>query len=136
MTPVGTRAAAVLLLAGSVLTCASTGCGWMTKVQECNRVIETINRGSPAIKNFDPARDLEAQAVQLEELEKQVAAVVITDTQLVADVADYRKMLVDMAALVRAYGDPTQFAALEQRNKDMVATEGALVTRINGYCSR
>lgn len=114
----------------------AAGCGWVSKVQECSQAIETINKGSPVIKNFDPSKDLEGQAKLLEDFEKQIAAVPVTDEELKKLIADYRAMILDMAKLVRDFGDPGEYGSLEQRNLAMVKTEGELVDRINGHCSR
>lgn len=122
-----------LALAGAMM---AFGCGEITKVQECNAVIDTINKNSAAIKDFDAKKDLEDQAKKLEEFEKKIGEVKITDGELKKNVEDYRKMVTDMAKLARDLKDPTKVDELEKRSNDITKTESDLVDKINGYCKR
>lgn len=125
--------AAGIALAGALMV---FGCGEITKVQECNAVIDTINKNSTAIKEFDAKKDLEEQAKKLEDFEKKIGEVKITDAELKKNVEEYRKMVTDMAKLARDLKDPTKFDELEKRSNDISKTESDLVDKINGYCKR
>jgi benzoyl-CoA reductase/2-hydroxyglutaryl-CoA dehydratase subunit BcrC/BadD/HgdB len=128
------RSIPVAVLAAAAIGFA--GCGEITKVQECNAVIDTINKNSTAIKDFDSSKDLEEQAKKLEDFEKKIGDVKITDAELKKNVDEYRKMVTDMAKLVRDAKDPAKQDDLEKRHSEIGKTESSLVDKINGYCSR
>jgi len=99
------------------LVVAATGCGEVTKIQECSAVIEAVNKGQDAFKIEFDEKKMEAQAKKVEDFEKAIGEVKITDAELKKSVDEYRAMVTDMAKVLRdvAKGDATILELAENR---------------------
>lgn len=121
--------AALLVLA------IGAGCGEVTKIQECTAIIEAVNKGQTVFKEIgDDPKQFEGHAKKVEDFEKAIGDVKVTDPELKKHVEEYRTMVTDMAKVLRdaAKGDLT----VEKRIDKIAATEDELVNKINGYCNR
>jgi hypothetical protein len=118
----------------------ASGCGEITKVQECSAVIEAINSSSGVFKEGEAANDdpkkIDEQVKKLEDFEKKVGEVKVTDAELKKSVGEYREMITKMATLMKDSKDPTKNEGLEKRSKEITDKEDELVKAINGYCNR
>jgi len=118
----------------------ASGCGEITKVQECGAVIDSINSNAGVFKESDgnerDAKKLDEQVKKYEEFEKKLGEVKVTDAELKASVGEYREMILKMASLTKDIKDPTKAEGLEKRSKEITDKEDELVKKINGYCNR
>ncbi len=120
----------------ALLTLAlGAGCGEVTKIQECSAVIEAVNKGQSVFKDIgSDAKQFEGHAKKVEDFEKAIGEVKVTDAELKKHVEEYRTMVTDMAKVLRdaAKGDQS----VEKRIDKIASTEDELVNKINNYCNR
>lgn len=105
-----------------------------SKLAQCNEVIETINKGSKPIMEFDARGDTGRQAQEIDALEKRIGEMKIDDPELKKNVDVYRKMVSDFAKLARDLGDPSKLEGMAKRTDELSKTENEVVDKINRYC--
>jgi hypothetical protein len=130
---VARRLACVPALSLALLFAA--GCG--SKVAECNKLIEVMNKEGTKIASAKPdpanfgklADDLEAAA-------KAVGEVDVKTPELVKFRDDFKKLYTDVAGAVRAAssGDPAKTMAALKPLADMGTTSKKLTEDINKFC--
>lgn len=117
---------------------AMTGCGELTKQQECNASIEVLNRDPSAAEGAvtDPTA-LEERLKKKDEYAKNIEALPLTDPGLKDHVASFKKNVDAENQLLRDLmkGD-SNFPELQKRDADIVAEREKLVEAINTYCGR
>ena len=122
-------AAALMLGTGVLLGCEDIG-----RINECNAVIDVINKGSAALKDLHTATDLEARVAELSDLDKKLAATKVERAELRAFVEEYRKLLADVIVYAKDMESTTEYSEVERRSADLSKREKDLVDRMNGYC--
>ena len=126
-----------MLVAVPFAAAALVGCGEIKKAQECSALIDTINKGQASLTGGSgtDAKAVEEQAKKMEEFQKLVSDVKVTDPELTKMVDEYKAMIGDMAKLTSgaAKGELKDF---DKKIDEIVKKEDALVDKINGYCSR
>lgn len=126
-----------------------TGCGKVTKVKECNALIETVNAGVKRIEALGSAKQGGASQVtanlrKLADAYEQVGAdagkVEVTTPELKSDVADYQSFAKGEAAALRTMaiavetGDTAKSKAAEADFDQLSKKEDALIQKMNGFC--
>ncbi len=116
------------------------GCGEITKVQECNKVIETVNASKIGDNVGDDKKKLEAEANEALDLEKKLAEIKITDEGLKKLMDDYGKNLKDYADMMTkaaktSDSDLDGLMKLVKQASDVASKNSELTGKINTYCS-
>ena len=132
-----------IALAAALLAAASpsfTACGELTKISECNKVIETVNASDIGQTKGTDAKAWKKESKRAKELEQNLADLKITDAKLKKYVGDYRDLLDDYADLATKAGkleDDDVDGALDLAEKAVkVAQDGdELTDDINTYCT-
>jgi hypothetical protein len=118
------------------------------KNAECNALIGPINATVDALQKphgpkrgaADPTADLRAMAKVMDDAVRAIDATNPTIPELVAGKADYRAMVVEVAAAARAMAaaattkDVAAIRAAQERMERAVANEDPIVERINAFC--
>ena len=110
------------------------GCGEIRRIEECNAFIQKIHAGSDVLKEFDRAKDIDAQVAKIEAFEKEIASAQVTIPELAAFVDEYRKFLADVAAYARDQKDSSKYDDLNRRSEELSKREREFVDRLNTYC--
>jgi hypothetical protein len=126
----------ICLWAGLLVTL--TGCGELTKQQECNASIEVLNRDPTAAEgNITDAAALEERLKQKDEYAKSIEALPLTDPGLKEHIAAFKKNVDAENQLLRdLVKGSTDFPALQKRDGEIADERGKLVETINTYCGR
>jgi hypothetical protein len=115
----------------------TTGCGELTKQQECNASIEVLNRDPGGAEGPVDTAALEDRAKKKEEYAKTIEALPLTDPTLKEHVAAFKKNVDAENQLLRDLMKGTSdFPALQKRDTEIVEERGKLVETINTYCGR
>jgi hypothetical protein len=135
------RASVTAALMGAALIAFGLGCDG--KINQCNRLIDVINKEQGPLKNLkgnDP-EELKKLAETLDGVGSKVKAVELNDDKLVAFRDDYAKMAEDLAATSRetaealASNDPKKAGEAAKKMNSFTPRETELVDNINKYCS-
>jgi phage-related minor tail protein len=116
------------------------GCGEITKVQECNKVIETVNASKIGDSVGNDKKKLEAESKEALDLEKKLAEIKITDEGLKKLMEDYGKNLKDYADMMdkaakTGESDLDGLMKLVKQASDVATKNSELTGKINSYCS-
>lgn len=132
----------VLSLSALVLAVALplAGCGEITKVQECNKVIETVNASKIGDSVGNDKKKLEAESKEAVDLEKKLSEIKITDEGLKKLMDDYGKNLKDYADMMdkaakTGESDIDGLMKLVKQASDVASKNSELTGKINTYCS-
>ena len=135
------RRASVAAAVFGVIAVAGMGCDG--KINQCNRLIEVINKEQAPLKNLkgnDP-EELKKLAETLDGVAGKVKSVELEDEKLVGFRDDYAKMAEDLAATSRetaealASNDPKKAGEAAKKMNGFTPRETELVDNINKYCS-
>jgi hypothetical protein len=113
----------------------AAGCG--SKVAECNKLIEVMNKENTKIAALKPdPSGFGKMADELEASANAIGAVDVKTAELVKFRDDVKKLYTDVAGAVRAAssGDPTKMAAALKPLAEMGTNTQKLVTDINAFC--
>jgi len=110
------------------------------RIAQCNTLIQVINEEQAKQKETrgsDP-EELNSLADSLEQTATRIAAVELSDEQLIAFRDEYKKMAEDMAKAARdardASSDPVKLEAASKAMQEIGPRETKLVSSINEYC--
>ena len=132
--PLVERLVVGLVAAASV---SLSGCGELTKQQECNASIEVLNRDAGGAEGPVDTAALEERLKKKEEYAKTIEALPLTDANLKEHVAAFKKNVDAETQLLRdLMKGSNNFPELQKRETEIVDERGKLVETINTYCGR
>ena len=116
------------------------GCGEITKVQECNKVIEAVNASNVGEVKGDDKKAWEEESTRALDLEKKLGEIKLSDEGLKKHTEEYREMLKnysDLAKKTGSAGEGDMNAVLEITKKanDIISKSNELTAKINTYCT-
>lgn len=116
---------------------AASGCGELTKQQECNASIEVLNRDPNGAEGGVDTAALEERLKAKEEYVKSIEALPLTDPGLKDHVAAFKRSVDAENELLRdLIKGASNFPELQKRDTEIVEGRGKLVDAINTYCGR
>jgi hypothetical protein len=144
--PLGPALVGVAFGAGFALLGALDEAGMISfdnKKEQCERMIAGMNRAVEGMRNLDPSgtpESIRAVATQFDNSANELAAIPLTDAELVKKRGEYVAMVRDTASAMRELAaaiqalDVERMGAIQTKLSTVTAREDTLVDSINQYC--